>query len=375
MKSTNTSTLHHLKEVKEGKRRFENAFQAVSRMIFEGGIEKVMVNTRTTYDFTIFRTGRKHPVGMYDEINSFVSFVKDAAEGGSSKEMAFVLVGEPGNGKTFFVEYLCAKYRQFLSQEGNRRYTYRLVGMDRLGSYGKISRHRVPDLRGPDGPRHEPLPRPGRQQEVSCREGRLHRQGDRDPLRQLPSARGLQRLHVGRYPQIYRRGHGGDAQVRGDHPGPPHREPRHGDRQVPGKGQDHLVGRRSPRRGVDPAPAPHHRHQQSVPLRPAPRCARPGGRRRHPLRRRDLQEQEGPGPGLSRGDPEPGDRDGRLQVADRHPDRRHQQQLGVQPLPVGEGGGPDHRPLPDLLRLPQYPLPDAGAAHRLRHRRRDRRPP
>lgn len=129
----------HLTAVKEGKRRFENAFQAVSRMIFEGGIEKVVVNTRTTYDFTIFRTGRKHPVGMYDEINSFVSFVKDAAEGGSSKEMAYVLVGEPGNGKTFFVDYLCGKYRQFLSREENRRYTYRFVGMDRLGSYGKIA--------------------------------------------------------------------------------------------------------------------------------------------------------------------------------------------------------------------------------------------
>ena len=128
----------HLTAVKEGTRRFENAFESVSRMIFEGGIEKVTVNSRTTYDFNIFRTGKKHPVGLYDEINSFVSFVKDAAEGGSSKEMAFVLVGEPGNGKTFFVEYLCGKYRQFISREGNRRYTFRFVGMDRLGSYGKI---------------------------------------------------------------------------------------------------------------------------------------------------------------------------------------------------------------------------------------------
>ncbi|HEX9007207.1 MAG TPA: serine protein kinase PrkA, partial [Bacteroidota bacterium] len=123
---------------KEGTRRFENAFEAVSRMIFEGGIEKVTVNSRTTFDFKIFRTGKKHPVGLYDEINSFVSFVKDAAEGGSSKEMAYVLVGEPGNGKTFFVEYLCGKYRQFMAKEGNRRYTWRFLGMDRLGSYGKI---------------------------------------------------------------------------------------------------------------------------------------------------------------------------------------------------------------------------------------------
>ena len=89
-------------------------------MIFEGGIEKVVVNSRTTYDFTIFRTGRKHPVGMYDEINSFVSFVKDSAEGGSSKEMAFVLVGEPGNGKTFFVEYLCGKIPQLPVTTENR---------------------------------------------------------------------------------------------------------------------------------------------------------------------------------------------------------------------------------------------------------------
>ena len=140
MNSNDTGTLtQHLAAVKEGTRCFENAFQGVARMILEGNIEKIIVNGKTTYDFLIFRSGRKHPVGMYDEINSFVSFVKDAAEGGSSKEMAFVLVGEPGNGKTFFVEYLCTKYRQFLSRAENRRYTYRLVNMDKLGSYGRIS--------------------------------------------------------------------------------------------------------------------------------------------------------------------------------------------------------------------------------------------
>jgi serine protein kinase len=108
-------------------------------MILEDEINKVVVNAKTTYDFEIFRREKKHVIGMYDEINSFVSFVKDAAEGGSSKEMAFVLVGEPGNGKTFFVEYLCSRYREFLSLPQNRKYTYRLVGMDKLGSYGRIS--------------------------------------------------------------------------------------------------------------------------------------------------------------------------------------------------------------------------------------------
>ena len=129
----------HLAAVKEGKRRFENAFQGVSRMILGSKIEKVVVNGKTTYDFQIFRTGAKHVIGMYDEINSFVSYVKDAAEGGSSKEMAFVLVGEPGNGKTFLVEFLSDRYRQFLSQDGNRKYTFRFNGLEKFGNYGKIN--------------------------------------------------------------------------------------------------------------------------------------------------------------------------------------------------------------------------------------------
>jgi len=137
---TNTnSLLQHLKAVKAGQRRFENAFQGVSRMIFEAGIEKITVNGKTTYDFKIFRNGSKHVIGMYDEINSFVSYIKDAAETGSSKEMAFVLVGEPGNGKTFVVEFLSGKYRRFLSREENRKFTFKFLNLDRLGTYGKIT--------------------------------------------------------------------------------------------------------------------------------------------------------------------------------------------------------------------------------------------
>ncbi|MGD9306854.1 MAG: serine protein kinase PrkA [Desulfobacterales bacterium] len=137
--TTNPKTLqHHMTAVKDGKRRFENAFQGVSRLILESKIEKVVVNGKTTYDFSIFRNGSKHVIGMYDEINSFVSYVKDAAENGSSKEMAFVLVGEPGNGKTFFVEYLAGKYRAFLSKDENRKYTFKFLDLDKLGNYGKI---------------------------------------------------------------------------------------------------------------------------------------------------------------------------------------------------------------------------------------------
>jgi serine protein kinase len=108
-------------------------------MILESDIEKVVVNGKTTYDFNIFRTGKKHMIGMYDEINSFVSYVKDAAEGGSSSEMAYVLVGEPGNGKTFFIDFLCSKYRNFLAREKNRKYTFKFTNLDKLGNYGRIT--------------------------------------------------------------------------------------------------------------------------------------------------------------------------------------------------------------------------------------------
>jgi serine protein kinase len=135
-----TSQLHqHCLAVRQGQRVFENAFQSVARLILESDIQKVVVNAKTTYDFNIFRNGNKHVIGMYDEINSFVSYVKDAAENGSSKEMAFVLVGEPGNGKTFFVEFLCAAYRQFLAQPQNRKYTFRFNAMNDLGNYGRIT--------------------------------------------------------------------------------------------------------------------------------------------------------------------------------------------------------------------------------------------
>jgi len=133
-----TSIQEHAAKVRHGERRFENAFQSVARMILEDEFEKVTVNGKTTYDFKIFRHGKKHIVGMFDEINSFVSYVKDASEGGSSKEMAFVLVGEPGNGKTFFVDFLCDKYREFLSNGDNAKYTFRFTNLDRLQTYGQI---------------------------------------------------------------------------------------------------------------------------------------------------------------------------------------------------------------------------------------------
>jgi serine protein kinase len=139
-KNSNRTLTHHLEQVKAGHRCFENAFQSVARMILENGdsLEKKIIHGKGTYDFKIFRKGKKHVVGMYDEVNSFVSYVKDAAQGGSSREMAFVLVGEPGNGKTFFVDFLCERYREFVAREENRRYTFNFKNLDRLKTYGKI---------------------------------------------------------------------------------------------------------------------------------------------------------------------------------------------------------------------------------------------
>ena len=53
--------------------------------------------------------------------------------------MAHVLVGEPGNGKTFLIEFLCNRYRRFLANETNRKYTFKFNNMDKLGSYGRIT--------------------------------------------------------------------------------------------------------------------------------------------------------------------------------------------------------------------------------------------
>jgi len=139
-KQANFSIDKHIKDVISGKRKFENVFQSISNMILGDNkkIHKVTVNGRTTYDFDVFRQGKKHIIGMYDEINSFVSFVKDAAEGGSSSEMAYVLIGEPGNGKTFFVDYLSKLYRNYIALPKNNRFTFRFKNLDKIGGYGSI---------------------------------------------------------------------------------------------------------------------------------------------------------------------------------------------------------------------------------------------
>lgn len=134
----NMSLDFHVSEVLAGQRRFETAAQSVSRMILDRGVEKVVRGGRTVYEFPFFREGRRHIVGWYEEINGLVNFVQEAARGGSGAEQAFVLIGEPGNGKTFFVDFLCARYRRFISMTENRRYTIEFVNLDELDTYGNI---------------------------------------------------------------------------------------------------------------------------------------------------------------------------------------------------------------------------------------------
>ena len=135
--SENGNLFFHVREVAQKQRRFETAAQSVSRMILEKGVEKRIHAGRTVYDFNFFRQGKKHLIGWYDEINDFVHFIKDAAEGGSAAEMGFVLVGEPGNGKTFFVDYICEYYRRFLALSENRRFTFKFTGLDKALGYNE----------------------------------------------------------------------------------------------------------------------------------------------------------------------------------------------------------------------------------------------
>lgn len=129
----NEKLAFHIQKVLAGERRFENAAQSVERMILEKGLDKIVKAGRTVYDFRFFREGKKHIIGWFDEINEFVSFVSAAAKRkGEADKMAFVFLGEPGNGKTFFVKYVCDKYRQFLARPENRRYTFRFVNLNRI---------------------------------------------------------------------------------------------------------------------------------------------------------------------------------------------------------------------------------------------------
>lgn len=142
----NEKLTFHLGEVRAGNRRFENAAQSVSRMILERGVEKTIRAGQTAYEFKFFREGQKHMIGLHQEINQLFNFVEDAAKGGSAKERAFVIIGEPGNGKTFFVDYICSRYHVFIARPENRRYTVEFVNVDQLTMLSYVAEIRLEQL-------------------------------------------------------------------------------------------------------------------------------------------------------------------------------------------------------------------------------------
>ena len=56
---------------------------------------------KDTYDFKLFRNGKKHVIGMFNEVISLASSVKDAVEGGSSREMVTELCRKAGEWHNF----------------------------------------------------------------------------------------------------------------------------------------------------------------------------------------------------------------------------------------------------------------------------------
>ena len=110
-------------------------------MIVTSGVTKKNVNGQEKYDFGVFRGGNKAIVGMYDELMNLVAFIKDAAQGGAANELAFVMIGEAGNGKTYLAEFLASAYRKHTTQPQNQKFTFQFVNLDDKkfnGRFGKI---------------------------------------------------------------------------------------------------------------------------------------------------------------------------------------------------------------------------------------------
>jgi serine protein kinase len=105
-----------------------------------------VVNGKTTYDFSIFRNRAKHIIGMYDEINSFVSYVKDAAENGLVQGDGLCAGGGAWKRQDLFRGFLSAINTGIFCPRDHRKYSFRFTGLDKLGHYGRITDHRVPDV-------------------------------------------------------------------------------------------------------------------------------------------------------------------------------------------------------------------------------------
>ena len=75
---SNNSLQKHVSDVVSGNKRFENIYQSLTRLILGSpdNLKKININGKSTFDFLVFRNGKRHIVGMHDELNSFVSTLK-----------------------------------------------------------------------------------------------------------------------------------------------------------------------------------------------------------------------------------------------------------------------------------------------------------
>jgi serine protein kinase len=77
---------------------------------------------------------------MYDEINSFVSYVKDAAERAARpRRWPLSWWGNRETARPFSWILSAINTGIFLSQAPTANITFRFTGLDKLGGYGKIT--------------------------------------------------------------------------------------------------------------------------------------------------------------------------------------------------------------------------------------------
>ena len=172
-------------------------------MILDGGIEKVVVNGKTTYDFKHLpqrEEARRSACTTRSTALSRTSRMRPRA--GPRRRWPSCWSASRATARPSSSSTCAGKYRQFLSSEENRKLHLPVHRPGPARHLRQDHHHRVPDLRGPDDPGHEPLRGPGREPRRSWRARSASPTEEIETLlRQLPAAGGLQRLHLERHPR------------------------------------------------------------------------------------------------------------------------------------------------------------------------------
>ncbi len=121
----------YYKAIASGDKNFENIYQALTRMILdrEDAFRSINVCGEQVYDYSLFREGARHPIETYSVIEELVTFLRSAASFGPSFDQAFIIFGEPGNGKTNLINFMMKKFAKFLETPGNEKFTFRFKNL------------------------------------------------------------------------------------------------------------------------------------------------------------------------------------------------------------------------------------------------------